>query len=129
MSSDFEPRDFEPKDLIGMDVLEDAAADELVLVVADDPRGGGARVENRPRQIEQIAQIALNGRRNAGLNPKAVYREPLSLEEYLESRWISTPLRLYDCDVPCDGSTAVIFSVRSLRPRTTRRLRWPGSPG
>jgi acetyl-CoA acetyltransferase len=59
---------------------------------------------------EQIAQIALNGRRNAALNPKAVYRDPLTLDDYLSSRWISTPLRLYDCDVPCDGSTAIVLS-------------------
>ena len=59
---------------------------------------------------EQVAQIALNGRRNATLNPKAIYRDPLSMEAYLSSRWISTPLRLYDCDVPCDGSTAIVLS-------------------
>ncbi len=58
----------------------------------------------------QVAQIALNGRRNAGLNPKAIYRDPLTLEDYLASRWISTPLRLFDCDVPCDGSTAIVLS-------------------
>ncbi len=59
---------------------------------------------------EQLAQVALNGRRNATRNPKAVYREPLSLEDYLAGRPISTPLGLYDCDVPCDGSTAVVVS-------------------
>jgi len=60
----------------------------------------------------QLAQIALNARRNAGLNPHAVYRDPLSLEEYLEARMISEPFCLYDCDVPCDGATAVIVSRR-----------------
>lgn len=59
---------------------------------------------------EQLAQIALTARRNAGLNPSAVYREPLSLEQYMESRMISTPLCLYDCDIPVDGSIAVIVS-------------------
>jgi acetyl-CoA acetyltransferase len=59
---------------------------------------------------EQLAQIALNGRRNAELNPKAIYRDPLSLEQYLSARMISTPLCLYDCDAPCDGSTAVVVS-------------------
>jgi acetyl-CoA acetyltransferase len=59
---------------------------------------------------EQLAQVALNGRRNAARNPKAVYREPLSLEDYLAARLVSTPLCLFDCDVPCDGSTAVVVS-------------------
>jgi len=59
---------------------------------------------------EQLAQIALNGRRNAALNPRALYRDPLSMEDYLEARMISTPLCLFDCDAPCDGSTAVVVS-------------------
>ncbi len=59
---------------------------------------------------EQMAQIALNGRKNAQLNPKAVYREPLSMDDYLGARMISTPFCLYDCDVPVDGATAVIVS-------------------
>lgn len=59
---------------------------------------------------EQQAQIALNGRKNAQLNPNAVYRTPLTLDDYMESPIISTPLRIYDCDVPCDGSSAVIVS-------------------
>ncbi|MGH0035836.1 MAG: thiolase family protein [Myxococcota bacterium] len=68
---------------------------------------------------EQMAQIALNGRRNAARNPKAVYREPLSLDDYLSARIISTPFVLYDCDVPVDGCTAVVVSsleaARDLR--------------
>ncbi|MDH6242741.1 thiolase family protein [Mycobacterium sp. OTB74] len=59
---------------------------------------------------EQLAQIALNGRANAARNPRAVYREPLSLEQYLASRMVSSPFCLYDCDVPVDGSTAVVVS-------------------
>ena len=59
---------------------------------------------------EQLAQIALNARSNAALNPKAIYRDPMTLDDYLGVRMISTPLCLYDCDVPCDGGTAVIVS-------------------
>jgi acetyl-CoA acetyltransferase len=59
---------------------------------------------------EQLAWIALNARRNAARNPKAIYREPLSLADYLAARTISTPFCLYDCDVPVDGSTAFVVS-------------------
>ncbi len=69
---------------------------------------------------EQLAWIALNARRNAARNPRAIYREPMTLEEYLSARMISTPLCLYDCDVPCDGATAVIVSRRE-RARDLRR--------
>jgi len=58
----------------------------------------------------QLGQIALNARRNAALNPKAVYRDPMTMEDYLGARMISSPLCLFDCDAPCDGSTAVIVS-------------------
>jgi len=59
---------------------------------------------------EQLAQIALNGRRNAALNPKAIYRDPLTMDDYMASRMITTPFHLFDCDVPCDGATAVVVS-------------------
>lgn len=68
----------------------------------------------------QLAQIALNARRNAARNPKAIYRAPLALADYLAARMISTPLCLYDCDVPADGATAVVVS-RADRMRDLRR--------
>ena len=43
---------------------------------------------------------AQRARRNAATNPKAIYREPLTLDDYLAARMISTPFCLYDCDVP-----------------------------
>ena len=63
---------------------------------------------------EQLAQIALNARRNAALNPNAIYRDPMTMDDYFASRMITTPFRLFDCDVPCDGATAVIVSRREL---------------
>ncbi len=69
---------------------------------------------------EQLAWIALNGRRNAARNPKAIYREPMTLQDYLGVRMISTPLCLYDCDAPCDGSTAVVVSHVDYAPDAPR---------
>jgi acetyl-CoA acetyltransferase len=63
---------------------------------------------------EQLGQIALVCRRHAALNPKAIYRTPLTLDDYLASRMISTPLRMLDCDVHCDASTALILSRQDL---------------
>jgi acetyl-CoA acetyltransferase len=59
---------------------------------------------------EQLAQVALNGRRNAALTADAAYRVPLTMEEYLAARMISTPLCLFDCDVPIDGAVAMVVS-------------------
>jgi len=61
---------------------------------------------------EHLGAISLNARSHAGRNPDAVYRDPLTMEDYLASRMISEPFCLYDCDVPCDGATAVIVSRR-----------------
>ena len=67
---------------------------------------------------EQLGQIALNGRRNAALNPAAIYSDPMDLADYLDARMISTPLCLFDCDAPCDGSTAFVVSHRDYAPDT-----------
>jgi len=60
---------------------------------------------------EQLAQIALNDRRNAALNPRALVREPLTMDQYLSARMISSPLCLFDCDRYSDASTVIIVSA------------------
>jgi acetyl-CoA acetyltransferase len=60
---------------------------------------------------EQLSQIALNGRRNAEHNPKAILREPMTADDYFAARMITTPFCLFDCDIPADGSTAVVVSI------------------
>jgi acetyl-CoA acetyltransferase len=60
---------------------------------------------------ETLGWIALNQRANAELNPTAVYRKPMTMEDYLGARAITTPFGLYDCDVPCDGAVAVLVSA------------------
>jgi len=63
---------------------------------------------------EQMSAVPLVQRRNAALNPKAIYRDELTFERYMEARMISTPFCLYDCDVPCDVATAFVISRRDL---------------
>ena len=60
---------------------------------------------------ETLGEIAVNARTMAGRNPNAVYRDPINMDDYLSARMISTPLGLYDCDVPCDGAVAIIVSA------------------
>ena len=75
-------------------------------------------------RAEQVAQIAINGRRNAALNPAAIYRTPITLDDYLAAPIIATPLRLLDCDVPIDGSTAIILSHRDAAKDGPNPLTW-----
>jgi acetyl-CoA acetyltransferase/uncharacterized OB-fold protein len=60
---------------------------------------------------ETLGWIALNQRANAALNPTAIYRDPMTMDDYLNARPITTPFGLYDCDVPCDGAVAVVVSA------------------
>jgi acetyl-CoA acetyltransferase len=59
---------------------------------------------------EQLGWLAINSRRNAGLNPRAAYQDPMTMDDYLAARPVSTPLGLFDCDVPIDGSIALVVS-------------------
>jgi len=70
---------------------------------------------------EQLGWVAINARRNAALNPRAIFRDPMTMDDYLGARMISTPFGLFDCDIPCDGSTAIIVS----RVEDARDLRKP----
>ena len=74
---------------------------------------------------EMLGRIALNGRANAARNPAAIYRDPMTMDDYLAARPITTPFGLYDCDVPCDASIAVVVSDASVAgdlPRPAIRI-------
>ena len=60
---------------------------------------------------EQLAQIAINDRANAAVNPRALVRQPLTMDEYMSSRMVTTPLCLNDCDRFTDASTVLIVSA------------------
>jgi acetyl-CoA acetyltransferase/uncharacterized OB-fold protein len=70
---------------------------------------------------ETLGWIALNARANATRNDLAIYRDPLTMNDYLDARLISTPFGLYDCDVPCDGAIAVIVSRRDAAADCAQR--------
>jgi len=74
----------------------------------------------------QLAEIAVTMRRHAGLNPYAKYRDPITVEDVLASRVISSPLHLLDCCVISDGGGALVVTsaerARDLKQRPVHVL-------
>ena len=59
---------------------------------------------------EQLAAVAVTVREHANRNPAAMmYEKPLTVEQYLEARWISEPLCLFDNCLESDGAAAVVI--------------------
>jgi acetyl-CoA acetyltransferase len=73
---------------------------------------------------DALAPIAINNRRHAELNPVAVMRKQITTGDYLESRMIAEPLRLYDYCIINDGGVALILTTleraRDLRRKPVR---------
>lgn len=59
---------------------------------------------------EQFARIAVACRKHAALNPSAQMREPITVEDVVNSRLIADPLHLLDCSLVSDGGSAVILT-------------------
>lgn len=90
---------------------------------------------------EALGWIAVTERANAGLNPKAIYRDPMTMDDYMDARPITTPFGLYDCDVPADAGVAVVVSsidaardlprplvrVEAVGTQMTERITWDQS--
>jgi acetyl-CoA acetyltransferase len=84
---------------------------------------------------EGLGAVAMSARRHAALNDNAVRRTPFTMEEYMASRMVASPLRLLDCSTMVDGAGAVVVttldrardlphkpvSVRGLASRTSCR--------
>jgi len=59
---------------------------------------------------EQLAEIAVATRKWAALNPKAMYRDPITVEDVLSSRMICWPFNLLDCCLVTDAGGAVVLT-------------------
>lgn len=59
---------------------------------------------------EQLAEVAVATRKWAALNPRAMHREPISVDDVLGSKVISWPFHLLDCCLVTDGGGAVVVT-------------------
>lgn len=70
---------------------------------------------------EDFGRIAVAQRTNALKNPNALFKKPLTLDEYMAARSISEPIHLFDCVMPCAGAEAFLV----MREEKARELGLP----
>jgi acetyl-CoA acetyltransferase len=63
---------------------------------------------------EDLGHIAITQRNHAIPNEHALRREPLTMDDYLASRWINEPLRMYDCTSEADGAVAILLTSEDV---------------
>jgi acetyl-CoA acetyltransferase len=59
---------------------------------------------------EDLGRVAITQRNYARLSPRAMMRKPLTMDEYLSSRWVVEPLRLFDCCLETDAAVALVVT-------------------
>jgi acetyl-CoA acetyltransferase len=72
-------------------------------------------------KAEDFGKLCVAQRSNALRNPNALFKKPLTLEEYLGARLVADPLRLFDCVMPCAGADAFLV----MSEERARRLGLP----
>ena len=83
-------------------------------------------------ESEDFGRIAVLSRTNALDNERAMMRKPMTLDDYLASRWIVDPFRLLDCCLETDGAVAIVLTrtdrARDLphRPVLVQGAAWGG---
>jgi acetyl-CoA acetyltransferase len=60
---------------------------------------------------EQLASIAVQIREHAGRNPSAMYRDPITVDDVLDSKLVADPLHKLDCCVISDGGCCIILAT------------------
>ena len=60
--------------------------------------------------IEQLAEVAVSTRYNAGLNPDAFYREPITIDDVVDAPMVWDPLTKLHCCIRTDGGGAIVMT-------------------
>ncbi len=70
-----------------------------------------------PTRPEMFGAVAVKNHANAARNPHAHFQKEISMETYLSSPMIASPLRLYDCCPFSDGAAALVIAAKEASPR------------
>lgn len=111
-----------------VDNYNKASRDHLAPLPFDGPNSLFAAVTQRHMERhaldrEDYGWVAISQRRWAARNPGAVYRRPLSIEEYLSAPPVAPPLGRYDCVPVVSGADAVVVAADERVEGPTARIR------
>ncbi len=67
-----------------------------------------------PTRDEMFGSVAIKNHANAARNPHAHFQKEISMDTYLGSPMIATPLRLYDCCPFSDGAAAIVVAAKEF---------------
>jgi len=73
---------------------------------------------------EDMAKVRVKNSSYGALNPKAVYRKVLSLEECMKAEPITTPFKRFDCCANADGSSCIILASKDVATKLTDKPVW-----
>ena len=66
--------------------------------------------------IEQLAEVAVQARANAALNPEAMHRTPITVDEVLSGPVIADPFTKLHCCIRSDGGAALLLAAEDYVP-------------
>ena len=101
-----------PYGMIGMPINYSMAATRYMHLYGED----------RTRQA--MAEIAVSTRKWAQLNPKAAMHDPMTFDDYHNSRWVSWPFHLFDCCLVTDAGAAVVVTSAERARSLPKRPAW-----
>ncbi|HYY91280.1 MAG TPA: acetyl-CoA acetyltransferase, partial [Candidatus Dormibacteraeota bacterium] len=73
---------------------------------------------------EDLARVTVKNRKYGSKNPKAMFQKPVSVEEVLKSRPVSTPLKLFDCCANADGAACLLVANSQKAKKITDKPVW-----
>jgi len=74
--------------------------------------------------IEQLAEVAVSARYNAGFNPDAMYRDPITIEEVTSGRMIADPFTKLQCCIRSDGGCAIVLASEEVAKNCAKDPVW-----
>lgn len=74
--------------------------------------------------LEQLAEVAVQARANAALNPEAMFRDPVTVDDVLDGPMIADPFTKLHCCIRSDGGAAVLLVAEDLLPDCAKSPVW-----